>query len=286
MKRFILLLPIFGMFSSNFFSQDIIFTKSQTEIKAKVLEITTDAIKYKEYDFIDGPTRNIAKSNVFMIEYSNGKKEFISKNEPKEPIKEEKEVQSFSRKGLHFGIHFTQGKGRISYVNDTDNGFGWNFGADLNIYFNETMGLKTGISYQKIPITTNSGATFTDASGTIISDGGLDGKSSSILFPFKFQFTMKGNIGLYFESGINFIIQFDEGVEEATSMGASPTYNYSPIVLASETAIGINIKASEKVSLNLGGSYSFSFNDYFKDYDEYKGRLLGFQMGVLFKLAK
>ena len=286
MKRFILLLSIYGMFISNFFSQDIIYTKSQTEIKAKVLEITTDAIKYKEYDFIDGPTRNIAKSNVFMIEYSNGKKEFISKNELEEPIKEEKEVQIFSRKGLHLGIHFTPGKGRISYVNDTDNEFGMNFGADLNIYFNETMGLKTGISYQKIPITTNSGATFTDASGTIISDGGLNGKSSSILFPFKFQFTMKGNVGLYFESGINFIIQFDEGVEEATISGASPTYNYSPIVFASETAVGINIKASEKVSLNLGGSYSFSFNDYFKDYDEYKGRLLGFQMGVLFKLAK
>ena len=85
MKKFILLLSIYGMFVSNFFSQDIIYTKSQTEIKAKVLEITTDAIKYKEYDFIDGPTRNIAKSNVFMIEYSNGKKEFISKNDTKEP---------------------------------------------------------------------------------------------------------------------------------------------------------------------------------------------------------
>ena len=83
MKKFFLLLSIFGMFISNFFSQDIIYTKSQTKIKAKVLEITTDAIKYKEYDFIDGPTRNIAKSNVFMIEYSNGKKEFISKNDTK-----------------------------------------------------------------------------------------------------------------------------------------------------------------------------------------------------------
>ena len=81
MKKLILLISIVGVFNSNFFSQDIIFTKSQTEIKAKVLEITTDAIKYKEYDFLDGPTRNIVKSDVFMIEYSSGKKEFISKNE-------------------------------------------------------------------------------------------------------------------------------------------------------------------------------------------------------------
>ena len=33
-----------------------------------------------------------------MIEYSNGKKKFISKNEAKESKKEEKEVQIFSRK--------------------------------------------------------------------------------------------------------------------------------------------------------------------------------------------
>ena len=84
MKKLILLISIVGVFNSNFFSQDIIFTKSQTEIKAKVLEITTDAIKYKEYDFLDGPTRNIVKSDVFMIEYSSGKKEFISDKENKD----------------------------------------------------------------------------------------------------------------------------------------------------------------------------------------------------------
>ena len=283
MKKFFLLLSIFGMFISNFFSQDIIYTKSQTKIKAKVLEITTDAIKYKEYDFIDGPTRNIAKSNVFMIEYSNGKKEFISKNELEEPIKEEKEVQIFSRKGLHYGIHFTPGIGTISDVKDTDNGFGMNFGADLNIYFNETVGLKTGVSYQKLSIRPD--IRFTDSFGNLIRNG--LGELSSILFPFIFQITSKGNIGLYLESGVNFIISVDGGIDGL--VGGGQYKNYNPIVFASETAVGINIKASEKVSLNFGGSYSFSFNDYFKPsyrFYDYKGRLLGFQMGILFKLAK
>ena len=62
------------------------------------------------------------------------------------PKKEEKEVQIFSRKELHLGIHFTPGRGRISHVYDTDNGFGMNFGADLNVYFDETMDLKTGLN--------------------------------------------------------------------------------------------------------------------------------------------
>ena len=193
-------------------------------------------------------------------------------------ISSSSQKQSFSRKGLNLGIHFTPGKGRISYVNDKDNGFGWNFGADLNIYFNETMGLKTGVSYQKLLI--SPGIRFTDNFGTVIRDG--LGELSSILFPLKFQITSKGNIGIYLESGMNFIISVDGGIDGFSPEGG----NYTPIVFASETAVGINIKASEKVSLNLGGSYRFSFNDYLKGYDEYKGRLLGFQMGVLFKLAK
>ena len=283
MKKPILLLSIFVIFISNFFSQDIIYTISQTEIKAKVLEITTDVIKYKEYDFIDGPTRNIAKSNVFMVEYSNGKKEFISKNKSKESVKEDKEVQRYSRKGLHFGLHFTPGRGRISEYRDTDNGFGMNFGTDLNIYFNETMGLKTGVSYQILRIRPD--MRFTDNFGNIIIDG--MGELSSILFPVKFQITTKDNIGLYVESGINFIIPIEGGI---SSVGGLIYKDYEPIVFASETAIGINIKASEKISLNLGGFYSFSFNNYFKvspiNSLDYKGRLLGFQMGILFKLAK
>jgi hypothetical protein len=86
---------------------------------------------------------------------------------------------------------------------------------------------------------------------------------------------------------VNFIISVDGGIDGL--VGGGQYKNYNPIVFASETAVGINIKASEKVSLNFGGSYSFSFNDYFKPsytFYDFKGRLLGFQMGILFKLAK
>lgn len=59
-------------------SQDVIIKKDGTEIQAKVLELTTNTIKYKEYDFQEGPTRNIPMKEVFMIIYSNGKREVIS----------------------------------------------------------------------------------------------------------------------------------------------------------------------------------------------------------------
>lgn len=52
--------------------QDIISTKSSGEIKAKVLEINDETIKYKKYDYQDGPTFTLQKSEIIKITYQNG----------------------------------------------------------------------------------------------------------------------------------------------------------------------------------------------------------------------
>ena len=50
-------------------AQDIILKQDGSEIIAKVLEVTDQQIKYKEFDFQDGPTRNMNISEIFMITY-------------------------------------------------------------------------------------------------------------------------------------------------------------------------------------------------------------------------
>ena len=180
MKKLILLISIVGFFNSNFFSQDIIFTKSQTEIKAKVLEITPDAIKYKEYDFLDGPTRNIVKSDVFMIQFANGKKEFISdkKKDVNQQInrnKKEKELETnefpinrislspglgmsycfagirtqFRRSGkIDFGLDLTFGRERGLFGdNEITSTSGPQFGLGLKWYFFKDLYINTSYSY-------------------------------------------------------------------------------------------------------------------------------------------
>ena len=47
-----------------------------------MLEITDLLIKYKDFDFQDGPTRNINISDVFMITYENGQKEVFKQQTP------------------------------------------------------------------------------------------------------------------------------------------------------------------------------------------------------------
>ncbi len=76
-----LLLFIFLLFSFNLIAQDIIIKRNGDEIKSKILEITSETIKYKKFEFQDGPIRNINISDVFMVIYENGEREKFTTTE-------------------------------------------------------------------------------------------------------------------------------------------------------------------------------------------------------------
>src|SRR5690606_16732770 len=81
MKKLMLTIILALTFVTLAKAQDIIIKIDQGEIKANVLEIKEDKIKYKLSEHQDGPTYNIEKREVFMIIYQNGKREtFTSKN--------------------------------------------------------------------------------------------------------------------------------------------------------------------------------------------------------------
>jgi uncharacterized protein (TIGR02145 family) len=73
-----LLLTFTLLMGLNLFAQDLIIKKDQTEVKAKVIELTDELIKYNKYEMLDGPIYSIKKSEVFMIVYKDGTKEYIS----------------------------------------------------------------------------------------------------------------------------------------------------------------------------------------------------------------
>lgn len=79
-KNKLLLVSLFLISPSFLFAQDIIIKNDKSELKAKVVEITDDYIKYHDWDNLTGPIYNISKTQVFMINYQNGKREFITSN--------------------------------------------------------------------------------------------------------------------------------------------------------------------------------------------------------------
>ena len=82
MKKIVLLLIAVIGLGITAKAQDVILKQDGSEITAKVLEITDQQVKYKDFDFQGGPTRNINISEIFMITYENGQREVFQHRSP------------------------------------------------------------------------------------------------------------------------------------------------------------------------------------------------------------
>ncbi|MDQ2719513.1 MAG: hypothetical protein M3Z26_07110 [Bacteroidota bacterium] len=74
MKKIILLITAF-LFTAHLFAQDKIYKLRGPIIKAKVIEIGTDEIKYKLAETTDGPVYVVDKSTLNRIEFADGRVE-------------------------------------------------------------------------------------------------------------------------------------------------------------------------------------------------------------------
>jgi len=79
MKK-IILIALQLSITSFAFSQDLLTKKTGEDIKAKVLEVTQDEVKYKKYDSQSGPTYSIKKSELILIRYQDGTKDIFNEN--------------------------------------------------------------------------------------------------------------------------------------------------------------------------------------------------------------
>lgn len=68
--------------STNVLSQDVLYTISGNKIKAKVIEINANEIKYKDFNNIEGPTYLIYNTDVVLIQFANGSSQIINANAP------------------------------------------------------------------------------------------------------------------------------------------------------------------------------------------------------------
>lgn len=67
--------------SASLVAQDIIVTKNAKKIDAKILEVSTSEIRYKELDNLDGPIFILRADEINSIIYANGK--VVLYNQPK-----------------------------------------------------------------------------------------------------------------------------------------------------------------------------------------------------------
>ena len=70
MRKLVLVLA--GCMSFTAFSQDVIITKSSEQIRAKIIEVTDDAVSYKKYHDPEGATFVLKKDKIKIISWENG----------------------------------------------------------------------------------------------------------------------------------------------------------------------------------------------------------------------
>jgi len=81
MKKAVIVLLLILAAAGNVLSQDILVLKNGDEVKAKIVEIGTEEIKYKKFSMLDGPDFVCSKGDVFMIKFENGTKEVFGVTE-------------------------------------------------------------------------------------------------------------------------------------------------------------------------------------------------------------
>ncbi len=167
-ERFlVLLLTIISM--NLLQAQDIITKRTGEDIKAKILEVGINEIKYKNFDNQNGPTYSLLKNDILIIRYENGTKDLFNQNNTKNNVlinesetkKDEiisKEIQNknedltknskYKGKKKYFGI-----KGGVNYANLTagDNKaiIGFNVGCFFEHKFSKLFSIQPEVQFSE-----------------------------------------------------------------------------------------------------------------------------------------
>lgn len=105
------LLLLLGLFTSAAFHTpspvldcDVITMKDGKDVDAKVLEISTTEIKYKNCDNLEGPTIAVLRKDVFSIKYANGKKEVFTQEKSSTSETGDRKVEGLSLTAFILGL--------------------------------------------------------------------------------------------------------------------------------------------------------------------------------------
>ena len=79
------------------FAQDIIVTNKAQKIDAKILEVTSSEIRYKELDNLDGPVFILRADEIKSIIYANGKVVLYNQQQVHETADEQRSAEAVVR---------------------------------------------------------------------------------------------------------------------------------------------------------------------------------------------
>lgn len=149
------------------FAQDIIVKTNGEELEVKVEEITLETIRYRSFDNLNGPLRNISINEVFMVIYENGRREtFTSQHTTTSNTSDSNIKTNYAGIGFGYGNSFGGLGANFQYVGGDNFRFGFHIGGGYlpsgdiflisggfkfylveSLYLNPQFGSFGGVSY-------------------------------------------------------------------------------------------------------------------------------------------
>lgn len=143
----VLLMITVMVLSGELYAQDIIIKRDGKEIPSKVLEISSTEIKYKDFDFLTGPTRVLNISEVIVILYENGKREVFAAKD--EAVKEQSEYNDKASFLVGAGVGNSYGLPGIRFQFNTVKEDKFGFHAGIGAFPNIDFIVSAGVKYYK-----------------------------------------------------------------------------------------------------------------------------------------
>jgi len=174
MRKILLILLAGMMLSGSLSAQDSIFIKLDNSlILAKVVEVTVDMIKYKNFNQPDGPIRSIEKSDINKILYEDGTVEEFNevvkpeeeKNNNYDQYSNYEKPEKTEQTGYENGKYFLVGAGYGNSYGGIGVKFAGRFGGILG------FGFHGGIGY--LPFVENESSSNPDIKGLVAYSAGF-----------------------------------------------------------------------------------------------------------------
>ena len=225
-----------GFLCHKLFSQDTIVKINGEIIEAKIIDTQGSIIRYHYYQALDGPIYILSKKNISTIKYQNGVKQVFISNASMKTSKPEKQAP-LTKKSFFIGGHFALGNAAAQ-----DDVFGFfdfnmatNLGADIGYFFNDYIGLKTGLSYLTLPYGEHS-----------------EHSISMLGIPANLVLSIGERAGFYTELGAVFYFPKENNISNQ---------------IAAENLIGFHI-TSGRVDIKLGFLLNFTLKGQSKAFDK------------------
>ena len=216
-KVFVIVALLFGL-GIKIKAQDVVVKIDKTEIKAKVLELTDGVIKYKKFEIQDGPIYTIKKSDVFMIIYQNGRKEYMENTVV--PVKHINRDTIFGG-GQASILSTTASIENTSTVVISNAVVGFKIGFFIANPLTEKLTLTSGVNYVRKGTKNNVSRTYTSPNTTDYSTTKIG--TSFIEIPSNILYTFEGTKG--FVVGLGLVTSFGIGGSyDHTRTFSNPTY--------------------------------------------------------------